>query len=39
LGSLPYAILTSEKLRAELAFFKSQTKNLFNLNFFLPSPT
>ena len=34
LGSLPYAILTSEKLRAELAFFKSQTKNLFNLIFF-----
>ena len=34
LGSLPCAMLTSEKLRAELTLIKSQTKNPFNVNFF-----
>ena len=34
LGSLPCAMLTPEKLRAELTLIKSQTRNPFNVNFF-----
>ena len=34
LGSLPCAMLTPEKLRAELTLIKSQTGNPFNVNFF-----
>jgi nitronate monooxygenase len=34
LGSLPCAMLTPEKLRAELTLIKSQTVNPFNVNFF-----
>ena len=34
MGSLPCAMLTPEKLRAELTLIKSQTRNPFNVNFF-----
>jgi nitronate monooxygenase len=38
LGSLPTALLDTEKLRHELAAIRSQTRQPFNLNFFCHTP-
>jgi nitronate monooxygenase len=38
LGSLPTALLNTEKLRSELETIRSQTRQPFNLNFFCHTP-